>query len=110
MNVRLLAARQLGDYDRRRPGGVFAEPGIRLSIEQSYELQFEVARLRELRGERVAGYKIGCISRTMQDQLGLDRPVFGQVWESELCASGSVLSTANFDGLAIEGEFAVRLA
>lgn len=110
MDVRLLAARQLSDYDRRRPGGVFAEPGVRLSIEQAYELQFEVARLRELRGERVAGYKIGCISRTMQDQLGLDRPVFGHVWESELCASGSVLSTANFDGLAIEGEFAVRLA
>ena len=70
MDVQLLAARQLADYDRRRPGGVFAEPGIRLSIEQSYELQFEVARLRQLRGERIAGYKIGCISHTMQDQLG----------------------------------------
>ncbi len=110
MDVRSLAFRQLGDYDGRRPGSIFSEPGVRLSIEQAYELQFEVARLREQRGERIAGYKIGCMSRTMQDQLGLDRPVFGHVWESELCASGSVLSSANFDTLAIEGEFAVRLA
>lgn len=110
MDIRSLAARQLDDYDRRRPGTVFLPPGIGLGIAQAYELQFEVARLRELRGERVAGYKIGCISRIMQDQLGLDRPVFGHVWESELYDSGCVLSTANFDGLAIEGEFAVRLA
>jgi len=81
-----------------------------MSLEQAYELQFEVAALREQRGERLAGYKIGCISRTMQEQLGLDRPVFGHVWESELHPSGIVLSSANFENLAIEGEFAVRLA
>jgi len=110
MDLRAIAARQLDDYDRRHPGLIFAEPDFSLSVEQSYELQFEVARLRERRGERLAGYKIGCISRSMQNQLGLDRPVFGHVWESELHASGSVLGTASFDGLAVEGEFAVRLA
>jgi 2-keto-4-pentenoate hydratase len=110
MNFRKIVARHIEDYDRRKPGSIFFDPEFRLGIEDAYRLQFEVARLRELRGERVAGYKIGCISRTMQDQLGLDRPVFGHVWESELRTSGTILDIANFDGLAIEGEFAVRLA
>lgn len=110
MNVEHLADEQLRDFDRHRPGRSFAKPGVFLSTEQAYELQFQVASLRELRGEQVAGYKIGCVSRTMQNQLGLDRPVFGHVWQSELHASGSTLHAKRFDGLAIEGEFAVRLA
>lgn len=110
MDLRAIAERHLQDYDRRQPGRVFSDPSFHLSVEEAYTLQFEVARLRERRGEGVAGYKVGCISRTMQEQLGLDGPVFGHVWESELRTSGAALDTAGFDGLAIEGEFAVRLA
>lgn len=110
MNVDQLASEQLKDFDRHRPGSFFAKPEVSLSVEQAYELQLQVALLREQRGEEVAGYKVGCISRTMQNQLGLDRPVFGHVWQSELHTSGSTVHVSKFDGLAIEGEFAVRLA
>ncbi len=104
-----LATRQLADYDRHRPGTLFEDPSIKLTVEESYALQFEVARLREERGEVVAGYKIGCISPAVQAQLGLDQPVFGHVFESELHRSGAILDLADYDGLAIEGEFAVRI-
>jgi 2-keto-4-pentenoate hydratase len=60
--------------------------------------------------EPVAGYKVGCISPVMQAQLGLDRPVFGHVFGTEIHSSGVVLDPDDFDGLAIEGEFAVRIA
>jgi 2-keto-4-pentenoate hydratase len=69
-----------------------------------------VARLRVDRGEPVAGYKVGCISPVMQAQLGLDRPVFGHVFATEIQSSSVVLNSDDFDGLAIEGEFAVRIA
>jgi len=110
MNVDHLAAKQLRDFDQHHPGGCFADTQLHLSVEQAYELQFDVALLREQRGDELSGYKIGCISRTMQNQLGLDRPVFGHVWNSELHTSGATLHAADFDGLAIEGEFAVRLS
>lgn len=110
MDLSALAARQLDDYDRHHPGTVFAEADFGLTTEQAYALQFEVARLREERGECLAGYKVGCVSATMQSQLGLDRPVFGHVWAGEVHASGVVLDSSEFDGLAIEGELAVRLA
>jgi len=105
-----LANRQLADYDRHRPGTLFENRTIELTVAESYALQFEVASLREARGESVAGYKIGCISPVMQAQLGLDQPVFGHVFETELHRSGVNLESAGYDGLAVEGEFAVRVS
>jgi 2-keto-4-pentenoate hydratase len=81
-----------------------------MTIADAYALQMEVARLREERGEPVAGYKVGCISPAMQAQLGVDRPVFGFVFETEIRGSGVVLDPREFAGLAIEGELAVRIA
>jgi 2-keto-4-pentenoate hydratase len=108
MDLQALANRHLSDYDQRSPGQLFADSNVHLTVEQAYDLQFQVAQLRQQRGEQIAGYKIGCISRTMQTQLGLDRPVFGHVWASELHRSGVVLSPSDYDHLAIEGEFAIR--
>ena len=110
MDIEQLAKRQLSDYDRHEPGGVFAGYSIPMTIDDAYALQMAVARLREQRGEPVAGYKVGCISRVMQTQLGLDRPVFGHVFLTEIRSSGAVIDPDDFDGLAIEGEFAVRFA
>jgi len=79
-------------------------------LRDAYELQMAEVRLRVQRGEQVAGYKVGCVSSVMQAQLGLDHPVFGHVFEGECHKSGVVLNPHDFDGLAIEGEFAVRIA
>lgn len=109
MNIADLAKQQLIDYDCHRLGSLFEQPRLELSIADAYAVQFEFARLREERGEAIAGYKIGCISAVMQAQLGLDQPVFGHVFDSELHLSGVTLDSSNYDGLAIEGEFAVRI-
>jgi 2-keto-4-pentenoate hydratase len=109
MDIEQLATRQLSDYDRHQPGGLFAGYSIPITIDDAYALQMAVARLRVRRGEPVAGYKVGCISPVMQAQLGLDRPVFGYVFRTEIQSSGVVLNPDDFDGLAIEGEFAVRI-
>ena len=109
MNLAALARQQLADYDRHRPGALFADPPD-LSVAESYRLQLEVAALRQARGEVVAGYKIGCISAAMQAQFGLSEAVFGHIWSGELHPSGAALPVNIFDGPAVEGEFAVRLA
>ncbi len=110
MDIDQLAKRQLSDYDRHQPGSLFAGYSIPMTVEDAYALQMAVVRLREQRGEPVVGYKVGCISRVMQAQLGLDRPVFGHVFLTEIRSSGVVLNSDHFDGLAVEGEFAVRIA
>ncbi len=100
----------LADHDAHRPGQIFGDPAFTLTLAEAFELQRQVAALRSARGEAVPGYKIGCISEAVQRQLGLDRPAFGHLFATELYPSGAVLDAGAFDGLAIEGEFAVRLA
>jgi 2-keto-4-pentenoate hydratase len=110
VDIEQLAKRQLCDYDRHEPGSHFGGHFIPMTVDDAYALQMAVARLRVQRGEPVAGYKVGCVSPVMQAQLGLDRPVFGHVFETECHTSGVVLNPADFNGLAVEGEFAVRIA
>jgi len=105
-----IAEQQLADYDARSPGTVFADPEFTLSIDDAYQVQLRQAALREERGERIAGYKIGCMSEAIRAQLGLDQPVFGHLYAGEIRQSGVELEASQFDGLAIEGEFAFRIA
>lgn len=104
-----LAERILADYDARTPGQFLAEP-LDLTTAQAYALQAEIARLREQRGEKVFGYKVGCKSRPIQVQLAVEEPIFGRLFDTECHPSGARLSFARYANLAVEGEMAVRLS
>lgn len=107
--IQTLAGRQLHDYDGREPGMAFAEPTFRLALDDAYRVQIETAQLRVLRGETVAGYKIGCVSAAVRRQLGTEQAVFGHLFASEIRSSPAELSSAEFCCLAIEGELALML-
>jgi 2-keto-4-pentenoate hydratase len=98
----------LADEDAGSPGQFFDEPHD-LTPAQAYALQAEVARLREQRGEKVIGYKVGCTSPAVQQQLGIGEPVFARIFDTGCFASGATLSCKRFANLAVEGEVAVRL-
>ena len=104
-----LARRMLAVYAARTPGRFVGEP-LDLTAIQAYALQAETARLREQRGEKVIGYKVGCTSRPIQVQLGVTEPIFGRLFDTECHPSGVRLSSARYANLAVEGELAVRLS
>jgi 2-keto-4-pentenoate hydratase len=103
-----LARLMLADFDARTQGQCAREP-VKLTVAEAYQVQSEIARLREERGEQIIGYKVGCTSKTIQAQLGVTEPIFGRLFASESHPSGIHLSHARFANLAIEGEIAVRL-
>lgn len=109
LDIKSLAARMLHDYDEHMPGTVFAD-GLRLTLEDAWDLQHAVARLRGERGERVVGYKIGCVCATNQRHFGMSHPVWGRLWSTEQHESGAQLSKAEFANVAIEAEFGVTLS
>ncbi len=104
-----LARRMLADYDDRTPGRCIDAP-LGLTTMQAYALQAEIARLREERGERVIGYKVGCTSHAIQAQVGVTEPIFGRLFDTGCHRSGVRLSSAQFANLAVEGELAVWLS
>jgi 2-keto-4-pentenoate hydratase len=109
VDLQELGRRMLADFDARTPGRRLAEP-LDLTTVQAYALQAEIARLREERGEKVIGYKVGCTSRAIQAQLGVNEPIFGRLFDTGCFRSGTRLSCARFANLAVEGEVAVRLS
>jgi 2-keto-4-pentenoate hydratase len=104
-----LARRMLANHDARTPGELSGGP-IDLTTVQAYALQTEIARLREQRGERIIGYKLGCTSRPVQEQLGVDEPIWARLFGTGCHPSGTRLPCANYANLAIEGELAIRLS
>lgn len=104
-----LAHRMLADYDAGDPGTAFAE-GLRITPAEGWRVQAAVAALREARGERVVGYKIGCVDLGNRQQMGLDHPAYGRIWSTELHETGAQLDRARYANPAMEAEFAVSLA
>jgi len=103
-----LANRLLRDYDDHKPGTAF-EDGLRLELVDAWRLQSAVADLRELRGEKVIGYKVGCVSEQNQKIMGLNHPVWGRLWSTEQHDDMAELSKVEFANLAIEAEFAITI-
>jgi 2-keto-4-pentenoate hydratase len=82
-----------------------------LSVEDAYRIQRELVAHHERAGRTVVGRKIGLTSLAMQQQLGIDSPDFGVVFDSHTFASGASIARASSTMIApkLEPELAVVL-
>tara|TARA_B100001093_G_C26628172_1_gene927672 strand:+ start:190 stop:972 length:783 start_codon:yes stop_codon:yes gene_type:complete len=104
----LYANKILEDYDTNNPSSIF-KTKIKLSNDDALLLQSKVSELRINRGEKIMGYKIGCIAKETQKKMGFSQPAWGTLWKSELYKSGVVLNKKNYANPAMEAEFGVKL-
>ena len=85
-----------------------SEGGIN-SIEEAYAVQTAWTNLRVARGEKIVGRKIGLTAKAVQDQLGVDQPDYGTLWQSsvyETRAGRVAVPASDFISPRIEGEVA----
>jgi len=104
----IYANRILEDYDRNNPSSIF-KAKIRFSNNEALFLQSKVTKLRMDRGEKVMGYKIGCVAKETQKKMGFSQPAWGTLWKSELYESGVELNKNSYSNPAMEAEFGVKL-
>lgn len=102
-----IARRQLSDYRAGTPGTFFADGA--LDLDQGYAVQDLVAAMRIAEGDTLAGYKVGCTGPRVRAQFGMDGPIRGCLYSSELRPNGARLAHGAFANLAIEGELAARV-
>ena len=103
------ANKTLENYDSKNPSIIFKEK-INITNEDALIIQSNVARLREKRGEKIIGYKIGCVSKDTQKKMGFTQPACGYLWKSELYSSGIELNKKDYTNPAMEAEFGVILS
>src|SRR5512143_3140632 len=67
------------------------------SVETAYAIQTHWTALRTARGEKVLGRKIGLTSQAIQQQLGVDQPDYGNLWDTTFypAQDGRVQISAN---------------
>ena len=107
--LQALADRQWRDYRGREPGTCFSDLGFTLDLARAYELQDAVTALRISTGDRLVGYKVGCTGAGTVQQFGMEGPIRGCLFESEMRRHRETLDFHDFASLAIEGEMALRL-
>ncbi|MDB2341182.1 hypothetical protein N9V33_00340 [Candidatus Pelagibacter bacterium] len=98
----------LKDYDNNNPSSIF-KTKIRLSNNDALLIQSKVTKSRIRRGEKVMGYKIGCVAKETQKKMGFIQPAWGTLWKSELYESGVELKKKDYSNPAMEAEFGVKL-
>src|ERR671933_388809 len=104
-----LARRLEKTGEKRQPIAPLSESDGLEDVERAYEIQTKWSELRQSRGERIIGRKIGLTSFAMQEQLGVDEPDYGSLWESRYFpASGGRIEmpTEPFLHPFLEGELA----
>ena len=106
--LELFAQKILEDYDKKNPSAIFKDK-INISNADALNIQSEVSKLREKRGEEVIGYKIGCVSNETQKKMGFTQPAYGRLWNKELHADGINLNKKNYTNPSMEAEFGIKL-
>src|SRR5438105_3338105 len=51
-------------------------------IKAAYAIQMQWTDMRLARGEKIAGRKIGLTGKAIQQQLGVNEPDYGTLWQS----------------------------
>jgi len=105
----LYAKKILEDYDEKNPGTIFKKK-LDISNDDALLIQSNVAKLRKKRGEKIIGYKIGCVLNDTQKKMGFIEPAWGSLWDSELHSNDVILNKKNYSNPAMEAEFGVILS
>ena len=80
-----------------------------LMLDEAYQIQDEVIRLRLAKGERVVGYKVGCTSDAIRRQFGLKEPINGRLMEPHIDTGHRTLNWDDYVNCAIEPEFVFKI-
>ncbi len=78
--------------------------------DSAYAVQRINTRFWEAQGRRIVGRKIGLTASAVQQQLGVDRPDFGVLFQDMQIADGGILEAAEVIQPKVEAEVALIFA
>jgi len=91
--------------ERREVQGIGAQLGAELSIDDAYLIQDSLVAERLLRGDALAGAKLGLTSKAKQEQMGVREPAYGWVVASSLFGDDTSIAVDELIHPRVEPEF-----
>ena len=104
------AAVRLRDAYRGKPVAPLRDLLGPVDSDPAYAVQRINTRFWEAQGRRIVGRKIGLTARAVQQQLGVDRPDFGVLFQDMEIADGGILEPAEVIQPKVEAEVALIFA
>jgi 2-oxo-3-hexenedioate decarboxylase len=93
----------------RTPLPQLAQQGYGLTLAEAYRVQAQLLALRETRGERLIGLKMGFTSEAKRVQMKIDDLIWGRLTDAMRIGSGGTLALSQFIHPRIEPELAFLL-
>ncbi len=91
--IKAHTAELLDAYDSGRQIAPISEGDADFDADSAYRVAHQITALREARGERRVGRKIGFTNRTIWPIYGVSGPMWGPVWDTTLHEIGDGLHT-----------------
>jgi 2-keto-4-pentenoate hydratase len=104
------AAVRLRDAYRGKPVAPLRDLLGPVDSDRAYAVQRINTRFWEAQGRRIVGRKIGLTANAVQQQLGVDRPDFGVLFQDMEIADGGILEPAEVIQPKVEAEVALIFA
>jgi len=107
-----IAAEALAAFDTRKQIEPFTACVPKLDVGTVYAIAAAALRIRQERGEKPVGRKIGFTNRSIWTQFNVDAPIWGYMYDTSLATlkSDEAVSLAAFCEPQIEPEIAFKLA
>lgn len=108
--LRQQAAEQLLEAERsREPMRLLSDLHPGMDVEDAYDIQSRVVKMKQAAGATIRGYKIGLTSKAMQAAVGIDEPDFGHLLDDMFHEDGARISVRGHRALRVEVELAFVL-
>ncbi len=77
-----------------------------MDFEDAYDIQWEIRRRKEERGNKIVGMKMGLTSWAKMAQMGVEEPCYGFLADYFACADGAAIDTSKLIHPKVEAEIA----
>jgi 2-oxo-3-hexenedioate decarboxylase len=77
-----------------------------MSYEDAFDIQWEIRRRKEARGNKIVGLKMGLTSWAKMKQMNVENPCYGFLADYFSCPDGSVIDTSKLIHPKVEAEIA----
>lgn len=95
-----------GEAEKKELKRVTANLKPDLTVQEAYLVQQEIVSMKLANGCKVVGPKMGLTSKVKMDQMGVNEPIYGYVFDYMLVNSGGELSLRDFIHPKVEAEIA----